>query len=204
MNVIEKADKTTGTAARAGDLDRFRLRRFIEDLVAAGEVERRDAPVDLAGIAEILDGNPRAVHFRAVGPERQELVGNVVSSRGPHRPRFRRGAGAARRRNPAPAADKPEIVEVTRAEAPVQQVVAHRRRRRPDGAAGASPARPRRRALHFGLDRLRASIPRTGWTNVGIRRLMLRGRRETGVDLVSPSDLRALYEASARAASRCR
>jgi UbiD family decarboxylase len=40
---------------------------------------------------------------------------------------------------------------------------------------------------------------RTGWTNVGIRRLMLRGRRETGVDLVSPSDLRALYEASAAA-----
>ena len=38
---------------------------------------------------------------------------------------------------------------------------------------------------------------KTGWTNVGIRRLMLRGRRETGVDLVSPSDLRALYEASA-------
>ena len=33
------------------------------------------------GIAEILDGNPRAVHFLAAGPERQELVGNVVSSR---------------------------------------------------------------------------------------------------------------------------
>ena len=33
---------------------------------------------------------------------------------------------------------------------------------------------------------------------------MLRGRRETGVDLVSPSDLRAIYEASAAPASRCR
>src|SRR6185436_260400 len=40
---------------------------------------------------------------------------------------------------------------------------------------------------------------RTGWTNVGVRRLMLRGRREAGIDLVSPSDLRALYEASAAA-----
>ena len=39
--------------------------------------------------------------------------------------------------------------------------------------------------------------PKTGWTNVGVRRLMLRGRRETGIDLVSPSDLRAIYEASA-------
>ncbi|MEA3022341.1 MAG: hypothetical protein QOK01_1193, partial [Alphaproteobacteria bacterium] len=40
---------------------------------------------------------------------------------------------------------------------------------------------------------------RSGWTNVGIRRLMLRGRRESGVDLVSPSDLKAIYEASAAA-----
>src|SRR5262249_47236781 len=31
-----------------------------------------------------------------------------------------------------------------------------------------------------------------------IRRLMLRGRQEAGVDLVAPSDLRAIYEASAR------
>jgi UbiD family decarboxylase len=41
--------------------------------------------------------------------------------------------------------------------------------------------------------------PKTGWTNVGVRRLMLRGRHEAGVDLVSPSDLRAIYEASAAA-----
>ena len=41
--------------------------------------------------------------------------------------------------------------------------------------------------------------PKTGWTNVGIRRLMLRGRTEAGVDLNSPSDLRAIYEASAAA-----
>src|SRR5262249_11715006 len=44
--------------------------------------------------------------------------------------------------------------------------------------------------------------PRRGWTNVGIRRLMLRGPREAGVDLVSPSDLRAIYEASAAAGKK--
>ena len=33
-------------------------------------------------------------------------------------------------------------------------------------------------------------------TNVGIRRLMLRGRREAGVDLNAPSDLRAIYQAA--------
>ena len=35
-----------------------------------------------------------------------------------------------------------------------------------------------------------------GVTNVGVRRLMLRGRTTTGVDLVSPSDFRAIYEAA--------
>jgi 2,5-furandicarboxylate decarboxylase 1 len=193
VNVIEKTDKTAGAAT--GDLDRFRLRRFIEDLAASGEVECRDAPVDLAGIAEILDGNPRAVHFRAVGPERQELVGNVVSSRA----RVARAFGVAPERLAAEIqrrlANKPEIVEVTRAEAPVQQVV----------ETDAADLTTLPVHLQHGLDGgpyISASIDyardsRSGWTNVGIRRLMLRGRRETGVDLVSPSDLRALYEASA-------
>ena len=44
--------------------------------------------------------------------------------------------------------------------------------------------------------------PKTGWTNVGLRRLMLRSRTEAGVDLVAPSDLRAIYEASAAAGKR--
>ena len=35
-----------------------------------------------------------------------------------------------------------------------------------------------------------ARDPATGWTNVGLRRLMLRGRATTGIDLVAPSDLR--------------
>src|SRR5258708_4196820 len=77
MNVIEKR----GAAAKVADLDRFRLRRFIDDLAGSDELERRAAPVDLADIAKILDDNVRAVHFLAAGPERQELVGNVVSSR---------------------------------------------------------------------------------------------------------------------------
>ena len=36
----------------------------------------------------------------------------------------------------------------------------------------------------------------TGWTNVGLRRLMLRGRATAGIDLVAPSDLRAIYLAT--------
>ena len=94
--------------------------------------------------------------------------------------------------------NKPEIFEVSRAEAPVQQVVL-------TGDEADLTELP----VHLGHGAdggpyISASIdfvvdPRTGLTNVGMRRLMLRGRRETGIDLVSPSDLRAIYEASAAA-----
>jgi len=196
MNVIEKPNAAASSAAN--DLDRFRLRRFIDDLAGTDELERREAPVDLADIAKILDGNPRAVHFLAAGPERQELVGNVVSSRS----RIARAFSVAPERLAAEIgrrlANKPQIVEVSRAEAPAQEVVL-------TGEEADLTALPVH--LQHGLDGapyISASIDyavdaRTGWTNVGVRRLMLRGRRETGVDLVSPSDLRALYEASAAA-----
>jgi UbiD family decarboxylase len=39
-------------------------------------------------------------------------------------------------------------------------------------------------------------------TNVGVRRLMLRGRRTAGIDLMAPSDLRAIYIAQAQRGER--
>jgi len=192
MGVIEKA-----ATASALDLDRFRLRRFVESL-DADELETRSEPVDLADVAAALEGNARAVHFGAAGPERAELVGNVNGSRA----RLARAFGVAPRDLAAEIQrrlrGKPEIVEISRAEAPVQQVVLTG----DDADLTALPVH-----LQHGLDGgpyISASIdyvidPRSGWTNVGIRRLMLRGRRETGVDLVSPSDLKAIYEASAAA-----
>ncbi len=194
MNVIDKP--SAAAPLDANDHERFRLRRFIEELGGTGELERHETPVDLADVAKILDGNPRAVHFGAVGPDKQELVGNVVSSRA----RVARAFGVLPERLAAEIArrlaGKPKFLELTRADAPVQQVVL-------TGEEADLTALPVH--LQHGLDGapyVSASIdyaldPKTGWTNVGIRRLMLRGRRETGVDLVSPSDLRALYEASA-------
>jgi 2,5-furandicarboxylate decarboxylase 1 len=197
MNVIAHPAAVSGVAT--DDLDRFRLRRFIDSLAGTEELERRDGPVDLAGIAQILEGNPRAVHFRAIWPNVQELVGNVMSSRSRIAHAFgvapdKLAAEIARR-----LANRQQIVEVNGpAEAPVQEVVL---------AGDAADLTTLPVHLQHGLDGapyISASIdytidPRTGWTNVGIRRMMLRGRREAGVDLVSPSDLRALYEASAAA-----
>src|SRR6266852_1227342 len=195
VNIIESTEARIPT--RAADLERYRLRRFVAEL-PSDEIEIRHEPIDLACVAEALEGNPRAVMFAAVGPERQQLVGNVTGSRA----RIARAFGVApgelvaelqrRLRN------RPEVVEVSRAEAPAQEVVltgedadltalpVHLQH----GAAGAPYISS---WTDFVVD------PKTGWTNIGIRRLMLRGRKEAGVDLVAPSDLRAIYEASAKA-----
>jgi 3-polyprenyl-4-hydroxybenzoate decarboxylase len=88
---------------------------------------------------------------------------------------------------------RPEIIEVSNA--PCQEVVEK------DPDLRALPVH-----LQHGLDGapyVSASTDFTvdqesGWVNVGMRRLMLRGRREAGVDLVAPSDLRAIYLARAK------
>ena len=85
MNVVEKA--ASNLRPNAVDFDRFRLRRFIESL-GADELETRDEPIDLAGIADVMEGNRKAVLFRAAGPEQAELVGNVIGSRVAHRRGF--------------------------------------------------------------------------------------------------------------------
>ncbi len=63
------------------DTEKFRLRRFVEKLVQQGECIVHDAPIDLIDVAAVLDGNPKAVWFRTVGPEKAELVGNVMGAR---------------------------------------------------------------------------------------------------------------------------
>src|SRR5690554_264958 len=78
MNAI---DKTTTNPSASVDFDRFRLRNFIDSLAQQGELDIRPDNIDLADIAEILEGNPKAVWFKSVGPEKQELVGNVIGSR---------------------------------------------------------------------------------------------------------------------------
>lgn len=177
------------------DFERFRLRSFLADLSELGELETRREPVQLSDVAETLEGNPKAVLFERVGLERAALAGNVLASRKrlAHafgvKSRLLLGEVLRRLRN------TPEIVEISREEAPVQQLVEtgaevdltklpiHLQHGR-DGGPYISAA------MDFAVDQA------TGWTNVGLRRLLLRGRRETGIDLVAPSDLRSIFQAS--------
>jgi 2,5-furandicarboxylate decarboxylase 1 len=193
MGIVER----TETRSHAAEFDRFRLRRFVENL-PADELETRREAIDLADVAAALEDNPKAVWFRAVGPERHELVGNLTGSRNRIARAFGVAANALTAEIQRRLRLKPDLVDVSSAEAPVHEVVltgddadlttlpAHLQHGE-DGAPYISAS------VDFTID------PQRGWTNVGVRRLMLRGRAETGIDLNSPSDLRAIYEASAAA-----
>jgi UbiD family decarboxylase len=190
-----------GASETGIDLERFRLRRFVEELRQSGELEVRSAAADLAEVAPALEGNAKAVLFERVGREGAQLVGNVMGSRA----RLARAFGTAPDKLLAEVLRRlratPQVLEVPREAAPVQEIVL-------GGDQADLTALPVN--LQHGMDGapyISASIdfvvdPSNGWTNVGVRRLMLRGRREAGVDLNSPSDLRALYEAAARQGRR--
>src|ERR1700677_908411 len=183
-----------------GDTEKFRLKNFVEALDAE-QLERPEEPLTLAAVAAILEGNPRAVLFTNVGPDHQSLVGNALGSRA----RMARAFGVAaegllaeimRRLN-----RKPEFIEMRGARAPVHQVIL-------TGADADVTKVPVH--VHHGLDGgpfISAALDismdaATGLSNVGLRRLMLRGKHETGIDLVAVSDLRNIYKASVERGER--
>ncbi|MBI2771953.1 MAG: UbiD family decarboxylase [Burkholderiales bacterium] len=181
------------------DFNRFRLRSFLDTLVAQGECLVHEAPIDLIDVAARLEEVPQAVWFKSAGGA--ELVGNVMGSR-------RRLALAFG----VDEADLPRVLRergsteiaptaVSSAEAPVHQVV----KLGLDADLCALPVH-----LQHELDGapyISASIdyardPSTGGTNLGCRRMMLRGQQAAGVDLNAPSDLRAIYQAAQKRGER--
>lgn len=174
------------------DFEKFRLRRFVEKLIAMGEVEIRDEAVALAGLSAIIEATPKATLFRNAGPQRLEIAGAVVGSRRRFASAFgvdeRAITGEVMRRLGNPQ----QAVEVPSGDAPVQQVVVtgadidltklpfHLQHERDGGCYISS-------GLDFAID------PVTGARNVGCRRLMLRGRREMRTNLTDSSDLKLMY-----------
>ena len=191
--------KTRGAAAP--DLDKYRLRRFVDKLIDLGEVEVRNEPVALTGLSTVIEGTPKAVLFKKAGPEQVELVAKTAGSR----KRLAAAFGVAeaelydeyfkRLANPQP------IVEVPSADAPVHQVVISGKdidlTRLPfhpqhanDGSCYMSSA------IDYTID------PSSGRRNVGCRRLSLRNRTETGTNITAPSDLKRIYQAAAARGER--
>jgi UbiD family decarboxylase len=178
------------------DTETFRLRRFVEKLVEAGECDIRTETTDLIDIGGALDCNTKAVWFRAAGPERAELVGNVMGSR----KRLALALGTDEKGFPEKLrhgiAHPIAPIEISPSEAPVHAVV-----ELDDHADMAALPVHLQHAfdgapyISAGIDFARDAA--TGATNIGCRRLMLRGPRSAGIDLNAPSDLRALYQGTA-------
>jgi 2,5-furandicarboxylate decarboxylase 1 len=191
-------EQVTAPVATPVDFEAYRLRTFVAGL-GADELERRPGVTKLSAIAQTLEANPKAVLFDEAGGH--PLVGNLMASRS----RFARAFGVAPQKLLPEILRrlrlKPDIIEVSRDEAPAQQVVltgadvdltklpVHLQHGK-DGGPFISAA------MDFARDAA------TGWTNVGLRRLMLRGRATTGVDLVAPSDLRMIFLAALQRGER--
>jgi 2,5-furandicarboxylate decarboxylase 1 len=72
---------TNTSAALTIDMERYRLRRFVDRLIGLGEVEIHDRPVPLAGLAAVIEGTQKAVLFKKAGPEQAEIVAKTAGSR---------------------------------------------------------------------------------------------------------------------------
>ena len=177
------------------EADQFRLRSFVDELIAADELEIVETPTELADLTSVMDGNEKAVFFKNAGPEKAEIIGNVSASRSRLALAFKVSEPELLPELLKRLATKHPVEVVDRDEAPVQEIVwtgeeadftklpvpfQHGR----DGGPYLSAT------LDFTIN------PETGLTNLGCRRMMLRGRQEAGVDLNAPSDLRAIYEAA--------
>jgi len=169
----------------------MRLREFLEGL-GLDELHKIEGQVELADVAVALEGNAKAVWF-----ERLSLAGNVAGSRSRLALAFSTTPRGLLQEVLARLKNKGEVVEVQKA--PVQEVVEK------DPDLTALPVH-----LQHGFDGapyISASVDFTrdeerGVTNVGMRRLMLRGRRDAGIDLNAPSDLRAIYQSAVKRKQR--
>ena len=181
------------------DFDRFRLRTFLDTLEEHGELLRHRESVALGDVATILESTPQAVLFERVGPEGLPLAGNVIGSRRRLALAFGVDSGRLLPEALRRLGGRPEIVEVAQSVAPVQEIVL----RDGEAAITALPVHLQHEldggpyisaAIDFSVD-----VDNGGNRNVGVRRLMLRGRFEAGINISSNADLPTLYR---RAAAR--
>lgn len=174
------------------DPEKFRLRSLVEKLIDMSEVEIHEEPIALSELSPMIESTTKAHLFRQAGPERHELVASVSATRRRLAAAFgvpeekMREEFAQRMANPQKAFELPSD------EAPVHDIVEtgpqidltklpFHVQHEYDGAP----------YISSGIDFTRD--PLTGRSNVGARRLMLRGKDKAGINLTAPSDLRQIY-----------
>ena len=185
---------TQTRAKPALDMEKFRLRRFVDRLVEMGEVEVHDEPVALTDLGRMIEGTEKAVLFRKAGPDQVELVAKTAGNRRRLAVAFDTSMENLYDEYFKRLANPQTVQEVPSNEAPVHQVVIQGKdvdltklpfypHHAYDGSAYLSSA------IDYVID------PATGRRNVGCRRLSLRNRYETGTNVTAPSDLKRIYTA---------
>jgi UbiD family decarboxylase len=176
------------------DMEKFRLRHFVEKLDEMGEVETHAEPVALADLSQHIEGSSKAVLFKNAGPQNMQVVAGVSGSRKRLAAAFGVKADQVVDEYRKRIRNRQPVVEVSNAEAPVQRVVIQgddiditrllpfHVQHQFDGSAYISSA------IDYSVD------PETGLTNVGMRRLSLRGKRECGTNVTANSDLKRIYK----------
>jgi len=174
------------------DSNKFRLRRLVERLIDMGEVEVHDEPVPLADMSPMIEATTKAVLFRKAGPEQHEVVAAVSASRRRAAAAFGVTEDKVREEYSRRMASPQKMFEVPSNEAPVHEIVEtgdkidllklpfHVQHEYDGGPYITS-------GIDFTVD------PVTKRSNVGCRRLMLRGKDKAGFNLTAPSDLRNIY-----------
>lgn len=176
------------------DLDKFRLRNFVNRLAEIGELEVHDEPVALADLSWIIESNQKAKLFKNAGPEGFEIAAATAGSR----KRLAAAFGVEEGRVIAEYARRMEtpqpVVEIPSAQAPVHHVI----------TTGdqidltALPFHPQHEFdggtyISSGIDY--CVDPATGRSNIGCRRLMLRSKNTMRSNLTANSDLKKIYRA---------
>jgi len=186
---------TTNSVSAKIDLEKYRLRTFVDRLTDMGEVEVHDEAVPLTGLGAIIERTEKAVLFKSAGPEKAEMVAKTAASRKRLIAAFETTEEKLydeyfkRLANPKP------VVEIPSGDAPVHAVQITGKdvdltklpfypHHAYDGSCYMSSA------TDYTID------PATGRRNVGCRRLSLRNRYETGTNVTAPSDLKRIYTAS--------
>jgi len=176
------------------DLDKFRLRNFVNKLDEIGELEVHEEPVALADLSWVIESSPRAKLFKNAGPERFEIAAATAGSRKRLAAAFGVEPGKVVEEY-SRRMDRPQpVIEIASAQAPVHQVV----KQGEQIDLSKLPFHPQHEfdggtyissAIDYSVD------PATGRPNIGCRRLMLRGRREMRSNLTANSDLKKIYKA---------
>ncbi len=176
------------------DLEKYRLRRFVDRLIDMGDVEIHDEPVALTSLGAIIENTEKAVLFKKAGPEQAEIVAKTAGSRKRLIAAFDTTEEKIYDEYFKRLANPQKVVEIPSGEAPVHAVKITGK----DVDLTKLPFYPHHAfdgscylssAIDYVID------PATGRRNVGCRRLSLRNRTETGTNVTAPSDLKRIYTA---------